>query len=184
MKTIKSASAAVLAVFLALVACPAFATNPTRIGSTPGPANEHVGRTPSCACATDDFIVFLFGIGGSPASPVVADTQGTVTTDFAFNGSIGVYHVANAADVSHAVSVTWGTAPTNYYMSIVEANGSPFSIPRPERLRSIVAAASTRLQEVLPQPRATCCSPAPRRASSRVAAIPAGRIASPRIPDS
>jgi hypothetical protein len=103
----------------------AFAANPTRVGSTPGANNVSTSRTPSCACATDDYIIVLLGIGGSPATPTVADTQGTVTTDFAFNTSIGVYHVANAADVSHTISVTWGTAPTHYYLTVVEANGSP-----------------------------------------------------------
>ena len=125
MKVFKSASTTLLAVFLAFTASQAFAANPTRVGSTPGASNISTSRTPSCACATDDFIIFLFGIGGSPASPVVADTHGAVTTDFAFNGSIGLYHVANAGDVSHTVSVTWGTAPTNYYITIVEASGSP-----------------------------------------------------------
>lgn len=112
-----------LAVILLSPPLAAVAANPAYVGITPGASNSSNTRTPSCACATDDLIITLLTSGGTPASPTVSDTQGTVITDFAFSGSIGIYRVHNAADVSHSISVSWGTAPSHYYLTIVEASG-------------------------------------------------------------
>ena len=98
-------------------------SNPSYIGATIGAVDSAVGRAPT---AGNDLILLVQALGGNPVLDTVADSNGSLIADFVFSAvsavaGIGVYRTHDAAAGSHSFNVSWTTAPTDYYLTVVEA---------------------------------------------------------------
>jgi hypothetical protein len=97
-------------------------------------AQTHIGNAVYTPTAGNDIIVQVLGFAGTGTGSSLTsltDSVGgdTVLTDLAYADDttsgvgIAVFRIHNATAVSHTFTPVWGTAPSNWFISITEASG-------------------------------------------------------------